>query len=326
MLKIQPDLLVGLPQIGTWPETVHVFDEDSQWAINAALAANRPLLIRGEPGCGKSQLARAAAHCLKRAFISSVVHARTSCEDLQYHFDAVARLGEAQTIAARGMVDDVHVLLDPLNFLSPGPLWWVFDYQGAKLTAEKGRAQHQKPIEPEAWNPDQGCVLLIDEIDKAEADLPNGLLETLGNGAFTVPFLSEPVGGHGNTRPLVIITTNEERELPAAFTRRCLVLHLAPPSREDKLVEWLMARGKAHFGVACSDEVRKQAADQLVDDRKTARDLGLPQPGQAEYLDLLRALVELDPDLARAGLLEEKQLAVLKRLAMFTLGKYREQL
>lgn len=325
MLEIQADRLVQLLAVGTWPKTVHVFDEDSQWAINAALAAQRPLLVRGEPGCGKSQLARAAAHCLKRAFISTVVHARSSCEDLQYHFDAVARLAEAQTLAARGQVERVQELLDPVKFISPGPLWWVFDYERARAAAEHGRAQYQPPIEPEGWQVDHGCVLLIDEIDKADADLPNGLLETLGNGSFQVPFLKEPVGGKNRTAPLVIITTNEERELPAAFTRRCLVLQLAPPKEETELHTWLMARGQAHFGVACSQAVRKMAADQLLEDRKRAHELGHALPGQAEYLDLLRALVALDPKLAQAGQLEQRQLALLERLAGFTLGKYREQ-
>ncbi len=321
MLEIQADRLVHLPAMGSWPETVHVFDEDSQWAINAALAAKRPLLVRGEPGCGKSQLARAAAHCLKRAFVSTVVNARSSCEDLQYHFDAVARLAEAQTIAARGLVERVQEVLDPEKFISPGPLWWVFDHAGAAAT--QGRAQFQSPIEPAGWRVDDGCVLLIDEIDKAEADLPNGLLETLGNGSFPVPFLKEPVGRKTKTPPLVIITTNEERELPAAFTRRCLVLQMAPPQEAEKLRAWLLARGAAHYGAFCSEQVRHTAADQLLEDRKRAQELGQPLPGQAEYLDLLRALVELDPDLARAGKLEQRQLATLDRLAGFTLGKYR---
>lgn len=321
MLEIQADRLVRLPAVGTWPETVHVFDEDSQWAINAALAAKRPLLVRGEPGCGKSQLARAAAHCLKRAFISIVVNARSSCEDLQYHFDAVARLAEAQTLAASGQVERVQELLDPVKFISPGPLWWVFDHAGAAAT--QGRAQYQPPIEPAGWQVDHGCVLLIDEIDKAEADLPNGLLETLGNGSFPVPFLKEPVGRKSQTAPLVIITTNEERELPAAFTRRCLVLQLAPPQDESKLKDWLVARGAAHFAETCSERVRQTAAEQLLADRKRAHELGQPLPGQAEYLDLLRALVALDPELARAGELEQRQLAILERLAGFTLGKYR---
>lgn len=161
-------------------------------------------------------------------------------------------------------------------------------------------------------------MLLIDEIDKADADLPNGLLETLGNGAFTVPWLTAPVGGHdGIPTPLVVITTNEERELPAAFVRRCLVLNLDLPDNKDDFIRMLAARGKLHFGDQCHPDVYREAASQLWDDRQEADTHGVTPPGQAEYIDMLRvvATLEREPDF-------EKQKAMLRTIAAFALKKH----
>jgi MoxR-like ATPase len=164
-------------------------------------------------------------------------------------------------------------------------------------------------------------VLLIDEIDKAEADLPNGLLETLGNGAFSVPYLDEAVGlTEGMPPPLVVITTNEERELPAAFVRRCLVLHLELPKERQALIDWLVDRGAHHFGERCPENVRREAASQLWTDRQAVREDGLPGPGQAEYLDMLRALSTMTEDEAEKDR-ENKQLALLETLREFILRK-----
>lgn len=99
-----PDLPVDEPipldRCGTWPASVHLFDQQSADAVLAALAAERPLLVRGETGAGKSQLARAAAQALGRLFVSTVVHSRSEAQDLQWEYDAVARLGEAQVLAS----------------------------------------------------------------------------------------------------------------------------------------------------------------------------------------------------------------------------------
>ena len=96
--RIPIDEPVPLESQGSWPDSVHVFDENSAWAIESALQACRPLLVRGETGTGKSQLARAAALKLERAFIAEVVHARSESQDLLYRYDAVGRLGEAHTL------------------------------------------------------------------------------------------------------------------------------------------------------------------------------------------------------------------------------------
>ena len=314
-LLIEVPASVCLPAQGSWPAAVHQFDAQSWWAIKAALAAQRPLLVRGEPGTGKSQMARAAAAALGRAFISEVVHARSESQDLQWRFDAVARLADAQAIGAARDMEAWEVRLQPQNYLSPGPLWWAFDWTGAVAQAERNKSG-LRPLIPEAWSPERGCVLLIDEIDKAEADLPNGLLETLGNGGFAVPWLEKAVGHDpAQATPLVIITTNEERELPAAFVRRCLVLNLALPKDEGAFTDCMLERGELHFGEKCSHEVRREAARQLWADRRQALEAALSPPGQAEYLDMLRVLVALADT-------PEAQLQVLKHIAGFALKKH----
>ena len=308
---------IELPSCGTWPDSVHLLDEQSADAILAALAAERPLLVRGEPGSGKSQLARAAAQVLGRLFVSSVVHARSEAQDLLWEYDAVARLGEAQVLATVQSDLGHRERLDPRRYLIPGPLWWVFDWESAQSQiTEFSLCKATPPAAPAGWTPVQGAVLLLDEIDKAEADLPNSLLETLGNGRFPVPWLDAPVGlRRGVPAPLVVITTNEERELPAAFLRRCMVLKLDLPTNPDDLIACLVQRGKEHFGADSAEGLRTLVAEQLVRDRARARDLGRPPPGQAEYLDILRALVNArGPD-------EAAQTALFRRIDRFALDK-----
>jgi MoxR-like ATPase len=320
MIDINTGHIEKLPSSGSWPDAVHVFEEKSIWALRAALAAERPLLVRGEPGSGKSQLARAAASVMKRAFISEVVHARSESQDLQWHFDAVARLGEAQTLGTADAKEDIAERLDARRFLSPGALWWAFDWNKAEKQFQLCNMGMRQPLKPKGWKPSMGCVVLIDEIDKADADLPNGLLETLGNGAFTVPYLDEPVGlAKDVPAPLVVITTNEERELPGAFLRRCMVLHLGLPESEPELKDWLIKRGKVHFGNKCTDKVYEEAADLLCRDRMETIKLGLQAPGQAEYLDMLRAV-------GKIGSREKDQLAALKEIAGFALSKHPPEL
>ena len=311
------DTRIDLPAWGTWPVAVHLFDEASADAVLAALAAERPLLVQGEPGAGKSQLARAAAQHLKRLFVSTVVHSRSEAQDLQWEYDAVARLGEAHVLASVPSELTPQERLNPRRYLIPGPLWWVFDWQSAQdQVKDYSLCKANPPAAPKGWQPKDGSVLLIDEIDKAEVDLPNSLLETLGNGAFPVPWLKDPVGLRaGIPPPLVVITTNEERELPAAFLRRCLVLRLELPKESDDLVAWLVRLGKEHFGDECTEKVRTLVAEQLVKDRAKAKDLGRPAPGQAEYLDILRALKNArDRD-------EVAQIELFQRIARFALDK-----
>jgi MoxR-like ATPase len=287
----------------------HRFEPRQLKAINAALAASRPLLVRGEPGIGKSQLARAAAKALQRAFIQHVVDARTESRDLLWHFDAVGRLAEAQVMGAlqtagllavnQNPTDDTELTEQALKsmreylairkFLHPRALWWAFDWESAARQAKIVGADH--PPQADGGDPANGCVVLIDEIDKAESDVPNGLLEALGVSRFTPQGCTEPVKAKGPPL-LVVITTNEERALPDAFIRRCLVLHLKLPKTRDALIAKLIERGQTHFGGDATHTVLKKAAELLADDRAAADQRHWrPLPGQAEYLDLVRAVV-----------------------------------
>lgn len=117
-LRVVPGTEQRLAASPTFPELVHVFGADEVAAVNAAIAAKRPLLVRGEPGIGKSQLARATAAALGRAFVQIVVDARTESRDLQWHYDAVARLAEAQLVGALGKGEEyARTRLDVVNYL-----------------------------------------------------------------------------------------------------------------------------------------------------------------------------------------------------------------
>lgn len=310
---------VHLPPMGHLPEHDHLFEPRELWAIKGALGARRPLLVRGEPGTGKSELAWAAAELFGWPLVSFVVTSRAEPADLHWRFDAVARLAQAQLLNAAGATQTLESL-EERRFVTPGPLWWVFDWEGAEKQHQAAAVKGARPNEPiPAWKdlpPEQrGTVLLIDEIDKADPDLPNGLLESLGNGQFQVPYIDEPVRcsrAHGP--PLVVITTNEERELPAAFVRRCLVLQLGMPEG-DGLEPWLVQRGRAHFDARCADAVYSRAAKLVIADRKALGASALVRPGQAEYLDLLRAVLEVageDADLQDAALEELQGFALRK--------------
>jgi len=347
-LDIEPGHCTPLPTNNGMPDPVHLFEKQQILAINAAIAARRPLLLRGEPGIGKSQLARAAAVEMHRMFVSHVVDARSESRDLLWHFDAVARLADAQATGAAGRSPQPGVQTEPetdpqtapqidpqpcakpndeqdplalVNYLHPGPLWWAFDWLHARQQAE--RVEISEP--PQIGKPkvDNGCVVLIDEIDKAEADLPNGLLEALGAGCFSPQGLGESVQV-GNTPPLVMITTNEERALPDAFVRRCLVLHLGLPKDDGRLKSLLVKRGQAHLkaymkqpGKTIHPDLIERAAELLATDRGTARAKHWrPLPGQAEFFDLLWAVIEQRPK-DRDG-----QLELIDEVACFLLKKH----
>ncbi|MBF0183172.1 MAG: MoxR family ATPase [Magnetococcales bacterium] len=301
-------------------DRVHLMGRGEMLAVNAAIAAGRPLLVRGEPGIGKSQMARAAAKLLGRVFVKHVIDSRSESRDLLYHYDAVRRLADAQVVGALGESgeakwQEVQARLDLSRYVQPGPLWWAFDWQNALLQAEKSNSQ--PPPQPDGGDWQKGAVLLLDEIDKAETELPNGLLEALGNRSFTPLGQSLPVSA-GDSLPLVIITTNEERALPDAFMRRCLVLRLGLPGSDGELKNFLIARGEAHFNSASSSiaqDVLQEAAELLARHRRESLKAQVtPLPGQAEYLDLLRAVLGLSSE-------SKGQLALLKQVGEFTLKK-----
>jgi MoxR-like ATPase len=184
LLAVDPAQPLTLPEEGGLLATCHVFDPDSILAINAALVTGRPLLLKGEPGTGKSQLARAAAVGLGRALVPYVVDGRTEVRDLLYTVDDVARLAEAQVQGslAQQTSADARKAVEVSRFLAPGPLWWGLNWASALAIHPAGQ-----PLTRAGWRVERGCVVLIDEIDKADSSVPNGLLDALGHQRITAP-------------------------------------------------------------------------------------------------------------------------------------------
>jgi MoxR-like ATPase len=212
---------------------VYVYHDDVVLAVNVALATGRPLLIAGDPGTGKSSLARAVADKLGWRFYGKTISSRTQARDLLWTFEAIHRLSDAQS---------ERRVRPPSAYIEPGVLWWAFDPDLARrrglpsdqfaqlnATVTTGRPevaaasmQTPNPTAPRA-------VVLLDEIDKADPDVPNDLLEPLGSLRFRVIEGDLDVGVAAVQAPLVFITTNGERELPKAFLRRCVAITLQPP-------------------------------------------------------------------------------------------------
>jgi len=268
---------------------VYVMTDEIRLAIEVARATRRPLLLRGEPGSGKSSLAAHVARTLNWRYYEHVVTSRTQATDLLWTYDSVRRLADAEALSS-GQRLSRH------KYVEPGVLWWALNRDSARrrgtpdphlpprLAAEPNERLNQE-------RSDAGCVVLIDEIDKADPDLPNGLLVPLGSAEFTVAEtggLVRPAASGGER--LVIITTNEERTLPQAFLRRCAVLWLAAPAGEQ-----LVAIAKAHLGadggtVAEADVALARAlAEQLDGLRAATARQALRAPSTAEYLDALHA-------------------------------------
>jgi len=300
---------IPLPELPGWEASAHWFEPREVLAVDAALARGRPLLVRGEPGTGKTQLARAVAQQLGWVLVSTVINGRSELEELFWHFDALDRLGEAQVLAT---VKESERLdrLDQRKFVTPGPLWWAFDWVSAQIQYDQHARRKLGKPHWEGVTPPPGTVLLIDEIDKADLDLPNGLLEAFGQKSFRVPWVQEKDGTlRQSARPLLtVITTNEERELPRAFLRRCFVLQLEYPDEKDEksetaFVDWLQARGCIHFPELAragkrtdnSKSVLEKAAEMIRSDR-LGTTYGVIRPGLAEYLDLLGVVTSLCPN------------------------------
>ena len=226
----------------------YIATADLKIAVNAAVALERPLLIKGEPGTGKTVLAWEMARALNAPLITWHVKSTTKAHNGLYEYDAVSRLRDSQLGEAR-----VH---DVRNYLKPGKLWEAF-------TA---------PTRP---------VLLIDEIDKADIEFPNDLLQELDRMEFFVQETGETI--RAAVRPIVVITSNNEKELPDAFLRRCFFHYIRFPDDET-----MKAIVEVHFP-GIKPRLVSEALKTFYEIRDTP---GLKKkPSTSELLDWLKLLL-----------------------------------
>lgn len=260
-------------------QATYVYSDHIVLMVNAAMAAKRPLLLRGDPGTGKSSLARDVADVLDWDYEQEVITSRTQAQDLMWRFDAVRRLSDAHAGLLKG-----ERAFDLTPYINSGVLWRAFSPSTVPV-AEK------KDVEAKA-----GTVVLLDEIDKADPDVPNDLLVPLGSGQFTVRETGQVVEVK-DRKVLVFITTNNERDLPEAFLRRCLVLKLEPPKDLADARTRRDAIARAHF-----PEIEQAVLDfvdarfEALKDAAAKAKSKLRVPGMAEFLDAIRAASELHPE------------------------------
>lgn len=258
-------------------------------AVNVALAARRPLLVTGPPGAGKSTLAADVASRLDWCYVSESITSRTRFEDLVARFDAVARLSDAQSRSGGA--------LPPEDYLEPGVLWWAFAPTSA-AAAPRAKDRRERPKRSAT-----GTVVLLDEIDKAEPDLPNDLLEPLDRYLVRLPNGTE-VRAPADTQVLVVLTSNGERSMPPAFERRCIALEL-----DDSAEDFYTSVAASHFPKG-SRKLFLDVARRTLALAEKAEDSGRRRPSVAEYLDTLRACLRFDqtPDTELWTAIEEAAL------------------
>ena len=232
----------------------YIATDELSMAVTAAVELERPLLIKGEPGTGKTLLAEEVAHSLGMPLIEWHIKSQTKALQGLYEYDAVSRLRDSQLGDER--VGDIR------NYIKKGKLWDAFDSE-------------------------ERVVLLIDEIDKADIEFPNDLLQELDRMEFFVYELNQTV--KARQRPVVMITSNNEKELPDAFLRRCFFHYIDFPDREtmQDIIE-------VHFP-AIKQELVREAMDIFFDVRKVP---GLKKkPSTSELIDWLKLLMADDiPD------------------------------
>jgi MoxR-like ATPase len=243
----------------------YVASDDLRVAVNAAITLQRPLLIKGEPGTGKTVLAHEVAKALGAPLIEWHIKSTTKAQQGLYEYDAVSRLRDSQL--GDGRVQDIA------NYIKRGKLWDAFTHQ-------------ERP------------VLLIDEIDKADIEFPNDLLLELDRMEFYVYETQEVV--KASQRPIVMITSNNEKELPDAFLRRCFFHYIRFPDREimTQIVD-------VHFPDLQRNLLR-EALNIFYDIREVP---GLKKkPSTSELLDWLKLLMveEMPPEALRSK--DSKQL------------------
>jgi len=238
--------------------SAYVAEKDLTVAVNAAIKLERPLLVKGEPGTGKTELAIQIAQALGLDLIEWSVKSTTKAQQGLYEYDAVSRLRDSQLGDER--VNDVA------NYIRRGKLW-------------------------EAFAADRKTVLLIDEIDKADIEFPNDLLQELDRMEFFVYETGETI--RARHRPIVIITSNNEKELHDAFLRRCFFHYIRFPDMEtlQRIVD-------VHYP-GIKQALVREALTQFYEVRETA---GLKKkPSTSEALDWIRLLVsdDVEPETLR---------------------------
>ncbi len=229
----------------------YIATDDLMMAVNAAIALERPLLIKGEPGTGKTMLAMEVAEALKRPLIQWHIKSTSKAQQGLYEYDAVSRLRDSQLGDPR-----VH---DIANYIKKGPLWEAFSHDGP-------------------------CVVLIDEIDKADIEFPNDLLRELDRMEFYVYELQQLI--KAKTRPTIIITSNNEKELPDAFLRRCFFHYIRFPDKD--VLEQIV---NVHY-----PDIKKTLLREALEAFFEMREVpGLKKkPSTSEFLDWLKLLVAED--------------------------------
>lgn len=253
--------------------TEYVFDDNIRLAVNLALATGRPLLVGGPSGSGKSSLARAVAELAGWSFIDRTITSRIQARDLSYEIDHMKRLQDAYHGALKG---------NERPYVVPGPLFWAFAPDQARtLLSGTGRSE----AIPGGIKEGAGrSVVLLDEIDKADPDVPNDLLIPFGQLAFEVTELGETVACSATAVPLLILTTNGERDLPPAFLRRCVALQIKAAEDSSAGRAKLFAIARKHR-LTFDDETLKKLADAFFAAPRPER----REPNAAEFLDLVRA-------------------------------------
>ncbi len=237
----------------------YVATPDLMLAVNAAITLQRPLLIKGEPGTGKTMLAEEVAAALKVPLLQWHIKSTTKAQQGLYEYDAVSRLRDSQL--GNEKVNDIS------NYILKGVLWQAFDQETP-------------------------CVILIDEVDKADIEFPNDLLRELDRMEFHVYETRETI--RARQRPLVFITSNNEKELPDAFLRRCFFHYIKFPDRETmtKIVD-------VHFP-DLKKSLLKEALEVFFDLREIP---GLKKkPSTSELIDWLKLLLaeDIPPEALRA--------------------------
>ena len=252
----------------------YIASDDLRQSVNVSIALQRPLLIRGEPGTGKTVLSRSIAKALELDIIEWPIKSTTRAQDGLYLYDAVQRLHDSRF--------GDHDVSDISQYIKLGPLGQSFESS-------------------------KQVVLLIDEVDKADIEFPNDLLAELDQMCFTVLETGREV--KAQTRPIVIITSNAEKELPDAFLRRCVFHYITFPSRElmgqivnvhfPDLEASMLAQALTRFyALRDVDGLRKKpSTSELIDWILALRRAGISEERLKEELPFVGALIKTESDL-----------------------------